>query len=248
MVELLTNEELATMHKAGIVAARIVKELKRFIRAGITTKDIEQLFEERLKSYPSMSSAFRGFRGYPASICVSLNAEVIHGLPSERVIRGGDIVSVDMGIRYNGLFVDCASTYPVGYISRLARKLLWVTRKALYEGIRQARIGRTTGDIGSAIQWFVEKRGFSVIRKFVGHGIGRGLHVFPEIPNFGCAGGGTTLKEGMAIAIEPMVSSGSFEIDILDDGWTAKTHDNSLAAHFEHTVAITKRGPWILTR
>ena len=198
--------------------------------------------------HKGMEAAFKGFSGYPAACCVSVNEEVIHGIPSQKLINDGDVVSIDLGIKYKGLFVDTAYTYVVGSASRLARKLAKVSLRSLHEGIRKVKVGASIGDIGWAIQSFVEKNGFSVIKRFVGHGIGKDLHLPPEIPNFGDKNQGFRLKEGYAIAIEPMVSAGSFEVDILDDGWTAKTNDGSLAAHFEHTVVITKRGPWVLTQ
>lgn len=248
MLKPLTIEELVIMRQAGKVAAEILRKLKGFIKAGISTRNIEEFFELELSKHPGMESAFKGFKGYPASCCLSLNEEVIHGIPSERLIKAGDIVSVDLGIKYKGLFVDCAYTYMVGRVSPLARRLVKVCLKSLYEGVSQIKIGVKVGDIGSAIQRCVEKNGFSVIRKFVGHGIGRELHLPPEIPNFGEKNKGELLPEGYALAVEPMISIGNPDVEVLADGWTAKTKDNSLSAHFEHTVAITKRGPWILTR
>ncbi len=226
----------------------ILKRLHRFIRGGIFTQDIADFFEEGLKEYPGMEPAFKGFAGYPASLCVSINEEIIHGIPSsKRMIKEGDIVSVDLGIKYKGLFVDTAYTYLVGKVLPPLRRLVRVTQRSLWLAIKQARIGRTIGDIGYAVENFVEKKGFSVIRRFVGHGIGRELHLSPEIPNFGLPNRGQRLLEGMALAIEPMVSMGSYEAEVLSDGWTAVTKDRSFSAHFEHTVAITKKGPWVLT-
>jgi len=248
MIAPLTSQELATMSKAGKVAAKVLKKLGKFIKPGIATKDIEDFFEKELENYPGMEPAFKGYMGYPAACCVSVNEEIIHGIPSDRRIKDGDIVSVDLGIKYKGLFVDTAYTYGIGRISGLAKKLIKVSLKALYEGISKARAGLRVGDVGFAVQGFVEKNNFSVIRSFVGHGIGRDLHIEPEVPNFGQKGQGELLEKGFAIAIEPMVSTGSFEVDILGDGWTAKTKDSSLSAHFEHTVAITDKGPCILTR
>ena len=248
MNEALTSSDLLTMRRAGKVAARILKKLKKIIAAGITTKDIENYFDKELAAYPAMKPAFKGYHGYPSSVCVSVNDEIIHGIPSQnRKIEDADLVSVDLGIEYQGLFVDTAYTYMIGRVSTEAKQLVKTTYKALYEGIKQVRIGAKIGDIASTIQTFVESRGCSVIRKFVGHGIGKKLHLPPEVPNFGSPGQGQTLEEMMVLAIEPMVSSGSFDVDISEDGWTAKTVDKSLSAHFEHTVAITKKGPWILT-
>ncbi|UCD16072.1 MAG: type I methionyl aminopeptidase [Candidatus Omnitrophota bacterium] len=247
MSEALGGEELKIMRKAGKTATSILRRLKKNLRAGISTKDIEELFDSYLSRYPGMEAAFKGFNGYPASICVSVNDEIIHGIPSSRIIKQGDIVSVDVGIKYKGLYVDTAYTYTVGRVSKVAKKLIKVTMKALRAGIRRAKPGAKVGDIGAAIQNTVERHGFSVIRKFVGHGIGRKLHLVPEIPNFGRKGQGYQLKEGMVIAIEPMVAVGDYQVRISDDGWTAKTQDKSLSAHFEHTVAITRWGPKILT-
>ncbi|MDP2923929.1 MAG: type I methionyl aminopeptidase [Candidatus Omnitrophota bacterium] len=245
----LSGQDIAAMTEAGKVAASILKRLGKIIAPGMATKDIENSFDMYLSQYPGMESAFKGFMGYPASLCVSINEEVIHGIPSSaRIIKDGDSVSIDLGIKYKGIFVDTAHTYLVGKASRLARKLVKATLRALHEGIKKAKVGARVGDISFTIQNFIENRGFSVIRKFVGHGIGKRLHEVPEIPNFGKMGEGQELCEGMAIAIEPMVSSGGFEVEIANDGWTARTKDRSLSAHFEHTVLITDTGPFILTR
>lgn len=245
----MSYQEIQTMRRAGKVAAAVLKNIKRRLRPGISTKDIEIMCVQFLSRYKAMEPAFKGFQGFPSSVCVSVNEEIIHGIPSsKKVIQKGDLVSVDLGVKYIGLYVDTACTYIVGKASCLAKKLIKVTYNALQEGIKKVKIGAKVGDISSAIQQFVEARGFSVIRKFVGHGIGRKLHSFPEIPNFGQPGTGDILKEGMVIAIEPMVSVGGYEVDILADGWTAKTRDNSLSAHFEHTVAVTRRGAKIITR
>jgi len=244
----LIYQELKTMRKAGKVAAAILKKLKRFIKPGISTKDIEAFFEKELNKYPGMEAAFKGFMSYPAACCVSVNDEIIHGIPSQRIIEDGDLVSVDLGIKYKGLFVDTAYTYTVGKVSQLAKRLTKATKKALKSGINQVRVGKKIGDIGSAVQSCVEKNKFSVIRRFVGHGIGKDLHLPPEVPNFGEKGRGKELHEGYALAVEPMVSAGGFDVAVSEDGWTAKTKDGALSAHFEHTIAITKRGPWVLTQ
>jgi len=243
----LTIEELMTMREAGKVASAALKKIKYFLKPKISTRNIEEFFEREVSKHPGMELAFKGFMGYPASCCVSVNEEIIHGIPSERLIKNGDLVSIDVGIKYKNLFVDTAYTYIVGSPPKGAKKLVKVSLKALQKAIRQAKIGNKVGDIGFTVQRFIENNGFSVVRKFVGHGIGRDLHVSPEIPNFGEKGQGPELCEGCAIAVEPMVSMGGFDVDVLDDGWTAKTKDNSLSAHFEHTIAITKKGPWVLT-
>lgn len=247
MNEPLSRQDLIIMRKAGKVAAAILKRLKCFIKPGLSTKEVEEFFEREISKYPGMEAAFKGFMGYPASCCVSVNEEIIHGIPSQKIIRDGDLVSVDLGIKYKGLFVDTAYTYIIGKVSPLAKRLVKTTRKSLKKGISRMIAGRKVGDVSSAIQKQVEKNGFSVIRRFVGHGIGRGLHLPPEVPNFGEESKGKELYVGCVIAIEPMVSAGDSEVDISSDGWTAKTKDNSLAAHFEHTIAITKKGPWVLT-
>lgn len=236
------------MRIPGKVAGQFLKQLRRIIRPGISTKDIEIHFDKMLARYPGMDAAFKGYCDYPASLCVSINDEIIHGIPRpEHIIKDGDFVSVDLGIKYKGLFVDTAYTYPTGKVSAIGRKLLKVGHNSLARALKKVRIGAYIGDIGSTIQNYVESNGFSVIRKFVGHGIGRVLHCPPEVPNFGVENTGEILKEGMVIAIEPMVTSGGSEVAILDDGWTVKTQDNSLSVHFEHTVAVTRRGPCIIT-
>ncbi len=247
MITPLTSSELATMRQAGKAASSILKKLRGFLEPGIFTKDIEKFFEIELAKYPGMDMAFKGFMGYPASCCVSVNEEIIHGIPSGKLVKNGDIVSVDLGVKYKGLFVDTAYTYTVGKVISQAKKLISVSFKSLYEGIRQIKVGSQVGDVSFAIQRFVEKQGFSVIKRFVGHGIGKCLHSAPEVPNFGKKGEGIELREGYVLAVEPMVSAGSFDVSIAEDGWTAKTKDNSLSAHFEHTVAVTEKGPWILT-
>ena len=245
----LSHSQLLVMQQAGKAAAAILKKLKKFIRGGISTKDVENFFDEALSQYPGMEPAFKGFMGYPASVCVSVNEEIIHGIPSEnKIIKRGDLVSVDLGIKYQGLFVDTAHTYIIGSAPSFAKRLVKTTYQALCEGIKRAKVGLTVGDIGAAVQGYVEKKNCSVIRKFVGHGIGDKLHLPPELPNYGQKGEGMELTEGMALAIEPMVSVGGYEVEIDNDGWTARTKDNSLSAHFEHTVVITKKGPLVLTQ
>ncbi|HIE36427.1 MAG TPA: type I methionyl aminopeptidase [Candidatus Omnitrophica bacterium] len=247
MSQKLSFEELKIMREAGKVISYILKKLKDIVKPGINTKNIEDSFDRIIEKYKGMEPAFKGFRGFPASLCVSVNEEVIHGIPGQRRVNNGDVVSVDLGIKYKGLFVDAAYTYLVGKVSGLAKNLVKTTWRALYGGIKKVKPGSFVGDIGFAIQNFVERKGYSVIRKFVGHGIGKELHLPPEVPNFGKNGEGEPIVEGMVLAIEPMVVAGSSEVEILSDGWTVKTKDNSLSAHFEHTVAVTKKGVWILT-
>ncbi len=248
MIIIKTPEELKKIRKSCQIVAMVIEELKIFLKEGLTTKQIELFIENlilKMKGLP----AFKGYRGYPASACISINEEVVHGIPSEKVfIKEGDIVSVDVGVIYEGFYGDAAYTYPVGRISTDTERLLKVTEEALYKGIQNAKAGKRVGDISSAIQKHVESNGFSVVRAFVGHGVGRLLHEDPQIPNFGKEGIGPKLRKGMTIAIEPMVNAGTHEVKILPDGWTAVTKDGSLSAHFEHTVAVTDNEPEILTK
>jgi len=241
-------EELKKMRKACYIVATILEELKSYIKQDMTTQQID-LFIENLTIKMGGIPAFRGYRGYPASACISINNQVVHGIPSEKVfIRDGDIVSVDVGVLCDGFYGDAAYTYPIGKITEEAERLLKITQEALYKGIEQAKPGKRIGDISHAVQKHVETHGFSVVRAFVGHGIGRSLHEEPQIPNFGKEGVGPKLKKGMTLAIEPMVNAGTYEVMVLADGWTAVTKDGSLSAHFEHTIAITDNEPQILTK
>ncbi len=247
MIILKTSEEINKMARACRIVGEVLEDLKAFVKPGISTKDIERRAEEKISARGG-TAAFRGYRGYPASICTSVNNQVIHGIPSQMKLKGGDIISVDVGVYIDGFYGDGASTFPVGEISPLAGKLLRVTEEALYKGIGMATPRHRVSDISSAIQNHVEANGFSVVRAFVGHGIGMSLHEEPQIPNFGVSGQGPRLKEGMTIAIEPMVNAGGYEVSILEDGWTAVTGDGGLSAHFEHTVAITDGDAIILTK
>jgi len=248
MDNILSLEEIKTMRIPGKVAAQFLKQLRRSIAPGMSTKDIEDHFDQMLTQHHDMEAAFKGYCDYPASLCVSVNDEIIHGIPRrDHIIQKGDFVSVDLGIKYKGLFVDTAYTYTAGAVSNKDKKLLKVGHYALLRALKKVRIGAHIGDIGATIQKYVESHGCSVIRKFVGHGIGRVLHCPPEVPNFGIENTGEILKEGMVIAIEPMVTSGGYDVAFLDDGWTVKTKDNSLSVHFEHTIAVTRRGPYVIT-
>lgn len=236
------------MRKASVIVAEALNAIKEFVSPGVTTKDLEQIAEDIIRRRGG-TPAFKGYRGYPASICASVNDEVVHGIPSSTVVlKPGDIVSIDLGVIYDGYIGDAAITVPVGEISNEAKRLLEVTEKALYIGIQQAKVNNRVTDISHAIQSYVEAHGFSVVRNFVGHGVGKSLHEDPQVPNFGPPGKGPKLKEGMTLAIEPMVNAGRYDVVVLDDGWTAKTVDGSLSAHFEHTVLIKKGGPEILTK
>lgn len=242
------SEEIKKIKKASKIVAEVLHGLKSYIKEGKTTKDIE-LFIENLILKRGGVPAFKGYRGYPASACISLNSQVVHGIPSDKVyIESGDIVSIDVGVIFDGFYSDGAFTYGIGKVSEETQRLLNVTEESLYKGIEKAVAGNRVGDISEAIQNHVESNGFSVVRAFVGHGIGRSLHEDPQIPNFGKKGTGPKLKEGMTLAIEPMVNAGNHEVVILSDGWTAVTKDGSLSAHFEHTIVITHNGPEILTK
>lgn len=246
MIHIKSKDEVEYLRKSGKVLASIVSELKSSLRAGIATIEIDKKAEALIKKHKA-KPAFKGYRGFPGCICVSLNQEVVHGIPGSRVIRNGDVVSVDIGIVLNDYFSDTAFTAGIGKIPEQLEKLIEVTRKSLYKGIEQAVVGNHLSDISFAVQNFVESNNFSVVRDFVGHGIGKDLHEEPEVPNFGLPHNGPVLKEGMVLAIEPMVNVGTWRTRILEDGWTVVTQDGKPSAHFEHTVAITKTGPQILT-
>lgn len=234
------------LSESGKILAKIMQRTREFIKAGITTLQIDQFAEDLLRR-ENVASAFKGYNGFPANICTSVNEEIVHGIPGERKLAEGDIISLDLGINYKGYFTDMAVTVPVGRINPRVKKLLDVTKKALYEGIEYACKDRRLSDISCAIQNYVEKNGFAVVRQFVGHGIGKNLHEEPEIPNFGLPHCGEILKSGMVFAIEPMVNMGTWESEISANGWTAVTKDRRESAHFEHTVAITDTGPQIMT-
>lgn len=235
------------MRAANQLVAAVLTELQEMVRPGVTTADLDARAEARIRA-AGATPAFKGYHGYPATLCVSVNAEVIHGIPSgRRYLVEGDIVSIDVGAVKDGFVGDSAITLPVGEVSDEARKLLRVTQEALYRAILQMRVGGRVSDIGHAVQTHVEANGFSVVREFVGHGIGTAMHEEPQVPNFGPPGRKERLAEGMVLAIEPMVNVGKPAVRILDDGWTAVTKDGSLSAHFEHTVAVTSDGAFVMT-
>ncbi|MCM2322056.1 MAG: type I methionyl aminopeptidase [Oligoflexia bacterium] len=247
MVSLKSPREIGLIRKACAVVAQILEELAAMAKPGISTAELDRFAEARARELKAVP-AFKGYHGFPASVCISLNEEVVHGIPSaKRLLKDGDIVGLDFGVILDGWYGDSARTVAVGNISPAARKLLEVTQEGLARGIQQCWEGNRVFDIGHAIQNYVEGFGFSVVREFVGHGIGRALHEEPQIPNYGPKGKGIPLKVGMVLAIEPMINAGSHEVKVLSDGWTAVTLDQSLSAHFEHTVAITPKGPEILT-
>jgi methionyl aminopeptidase len=241
--------EIEKMRHSGRIVREVLDHVRTLVKPGATTMDLERAAERKMKELGA-KPAFKGYYDYPCVLCTSINEEIVHGIPSERrVLKAGDIVSVDCGVVVNGYYGDAAVTIPVdGSLAPETRKLLEVTETALYKGIEQAKIGNAVGDVGAAVQEFVEANGFSVVREFVGHGIGTKLHEEPQVPNFGSRGHGAPLKEGMVLAIEPMVNSGGPEARVLADKWTAVTADGSFSAHFEHCVAVTKDGPVILTQ
>ncbi len=247
MVILRKPEEIEKIKASNIIVAQILKELREQVQAGITTLELDR-YSEELARRKGAKPAFKGYRGYPFSLCISVNDEVVHGLPSQRVLAVGDLVSLDFGVSYKGYYGDAAITVAVGSASNEATRLIKVTEESLCLGIEEARIGNRLGDISAAVQEHVEKSGFSVVRDFVGHGIGRNLHEEPQIPNFGKKGRGIELKAGMVLAIEPMVNAGAYMVKVLEDGWTVVTEDGKLSAHFEHSVAITENGPEILSK
>jgi methionyl aminopeptidase len=247
MIILKSRPEIEKMRKSNAIVAAILEELSRKIRPGVKTIELDRLSEE-LALKKGARPAFKGYRGYPYSLCTSVNSEVVHGMPSERELKEGDIVSLDFGILNDGYYGDAAVTVPVGEITPGARKLLKITEEALYRGIAEVKAGNRIGDISSAIQNHVEAAGYSVVRDLVGHGIGKNLHEDPQVPNYGSGGRGIELKPGMVFAIEPMVNEGTYRVEILRDGWTVVTADGKLSAHFEHSVAITENGPVILSR
>ncbi|MEW6660188.1 MAG: type I methionyl aminopeptidase [Thermodesulfobacteriota bacterium] len=247
MILLKSPQEIARMEKANRIVAEILEEVKERVRPGVETRELDELAEAGCRRH-KVEPAFKGYRGYPSSICVSVNEEIVHGIPGPRLIRDGDLVSLDFGVRYDGYYGDAALTVPVGEVSPQARKLLAATAESLDAAIAQVKVGERLTNISHAVQTVVEGHGFAVIREFVGHGIGRSLHEDPQIPNFGPPGRGPVMQAGMTLAIEPMTCSGSWRVRILGDGWTAVTQDGSLAAHFEHTVALTDKGAMVLSR
>lgn len=247
MITLKSAQEIEILRESNRIVAQILASLRDFIRPGVTTKELNRL-AERLTRQKGATPAFKGYNGYPATLCVSVNEEIIHGIPGPKRLREGDLVSLDMGVRYRGYYGDAAITLPVGKVNQRARKLLQVTKEALKRAIEVAVPGNRLSDISYAIQSYAEGEGFSVVREFVGHGIGKRLHEDPQIPNYGPPHRGPFLKVGMVLALEPMVNVGTWRAELLSDSWTAVTADGSLSAHFEHTIAITDDGPLILSR
>ncbi|MBI5827183.1 MAG: type I methionyl aminopeptidase [Deltaproteobacteria bacterium] len=248
MIILKSAAEIEAMRRSCVIVAEVLRVLQDNVRPGSTTMDLERIAEEEIKKRRALP-AFKGYKGYPFCLCTSLNNEVVHGMPSvKKVLKEGDIISMDCGVFFDGFYGDSAVTVGVGNISENARRLIEATAASLDKAIEQAMEGNRLYDISHAIQRFVEARGYSVVRDFVGHGIGRELHEPPQVPNFGPPGKGAKLKAGMVLAIEPMINLGDCSVNVLNDGWTAVTADGKLSAHFEHTVAITHEGPYVLTR
>ncbi len=246
MIVCKSPAEIEKMRAANALVAQVLGELAAMVAPGVSTLDLDAAAEKSVRA-GGAEPAFKGYRGYPATLCASVNEQVVHGIPNKRPLASGDIVSLDMGVKLDGFYGDSAITVAVGVVSDEVKRLLRVTEEALEQGIAQVRIGARISDIGHAIQKHVEANGFTVVREFVGHGIGASLHEEPQIANYGEPGRGPRLAEGMTLAIEPMVNMGKASVKVLADGWTAVTRDGSLSAHFEHTVAVTKQGPLIMT-
>ena len=245
MIILKSHSEIVIMRETNLIVNGALEAVRKLIRPGVTTLELDRAAEDFIRS-KNAKPAFKGYRGYRHTLCTSVNEEVVHGIPCDRKLKDGDIVGVDCGALFKGFYGDMARTFAVGSIDKEAQRLLKVTEESLYKGIEAAVVGNRLHDISAAVQKHVEAAGFSVVRDFVGHGIGTSLHEDPQLPNFGEAGTGVKLKEGMVLAIEPMVNAGDWQVKVLDDGWTVVTQDMSLSAHFEHSVAITKEGPCIL--
>ena len=238
--------ELQKMREANLIVAEVLAHLETLLKAGVTTAQLDAVTEEMIVKRNG-EPAFKGYQGYPAALCASVNEQIVHGIPNNRPLQDGDIVALDVGVYYKGFYGDSARTFPVGDISEELKLLLKVTHESLYRGIERVKVGNRVSDISHSIQEHVEAHGFSVVREFVGHGIGKALHEAPQVPNYGTPGRGPKLQEGMVLAIEPMVNSQGPGVKLLEDKWTAVTADGSHSAHFEHSVAVTDNGPWILS-
>lgn len=246
MIYLKSQREISLMRQAGRIVALAHEEIRKSIVPGITTLELDAIAKKVIEENGAIP-AFKNYGGFPANICVSINEEVVHGIPSERTLKEGDIVSIDIGTNLNGYFGDAARTHPVGNITKEAMQLIATTKQSFYEALKVCRVGNRLSDIGNAIQTYTEERGYGVVRELVGHGIGTSLHEDPQVPNYGIAGKGPRLQAGMVIAIEPMINMGTHRVKTLDDNWTVVTLDHSLSAHYENSVAITKDGPELLT-
>jgi methionyl aminopeptidase len=240
------DEEVRAIKRSNQIVAKILDELGTMIKPGLRTKKLDEHAEARAREMGAIP-AFKGYRDYPSSLCTSINEEIVHGIPSSRSLREGDIISLDFGVLFEGYYGDAAATFPAGEITPKAKQLIQTAEEAFHKGLEQVRVGKRISDISCAIQSYVESQGFSVIRAFVGHGIGLSLHEEPQIPNFGLPGRGPKIKPGMVFALEPMIAMGDWNVEVLDDNWTAITRDRSLSAHYEHTVAVTQEGTEILS-
>ena len=252
MISLKSPREIEVMRAANLIVAEVLTQLREHVRPGVTTAELDRIAEE-LTRQRSAVPAFKGYevngRVFPKNVCISINEEIVHGIPSQkRVLQEGDIVSIDFGVRYQGLYGDAAITVAVGQTDPKSQRLMQATHEALWAGIEQVRVGHRLGDVSAAIQECAERDGFSVVREFVGHGIGKRLHEEPQVPNFGTRDRGVRLREGMVLALEPMVNAGGADVTIKEDGWTAVTRDGSRSAHFEHSVAVTETGPYVLSQ
>ena len=247
MVILKLPDEIEKARTSNRIVAEVLNRLREKVKPGVRTRELDKLAAE-IADKRGAKPAFKGYNGYPYALCVSVNEVVVHGMPSERILEEGDIVGLDFGVCYQGFFGDAAITLPLGRVTQKASRLMQITEQSLYAGIEQAKAGNRLGDISAAVQDIVEAAGYSVVRDFVGHGIGKSLHEEPQIPNFGKKGRGIELKSGMILAIEPMVNEGNYKVEILPDGWTVVTKDGSLSAHFEHSIAINDNGPEILSK
>lgn len=246
MVTLKSAREIETIRRSGKITAAVLTELMKAVRPGISTRDLDAMAEKGIRERGGIPT-FKGYHDYPASICASVNSEVVHGIPGDYVLREGDLLSIDIGTTFEGYVSDTAVTVPVGNISADAKRLLDVTQECLMVGVAQMQKGKRLGDIGSAVQKHAEGAGYGVVRELVGHGVGTAMHEEPQVPNYGTAGAGMELRPGLVLAIEPMITQGDHRVKILKDGWTVVTADGKLAAHFEHTIAVTEDGPKILT-
>jgi len=247
MIVLRSDEEVSRLKEAGQIVAATLEALKRSVKPGIRTDELDKIAKDEITKRGG-TPAFKNYKGFPANICTSINETVVHGIPSARRLKDGEIISIDAGVKYHGYYGDAAITVPVGDVGQGAERLIRITEEALAKGIEYARPGNRLSDISSKIQEYVESNGYSVVRAFVGHGIGTKMHEEPEIPNYGRPGRGPRLEKGMVLAIEPMVNAGTYDVEILEDGWTVVTKDRGLSAHFEHTIAIRDDGAEILTR
>jgi methionyl aminopeptidase len=246
MISIKSQREIEIMRRSGKITAKTLTALMAAAKPGMTTGQLDKLAEESIRSMGGVPT-FIGYNGYPSSICASVNDEVVHGMPGERVLQNGDVLSIDIGTTLEGYVSDSAITIPIGQVSEAAKRLLKVTQECLMLGIAEMTVGKHVGDIGYAVQQHAESHGYGVVRALVGHGVGRKMHEDPQVPNYGIIGEGPQLRAGLVLAVEPMITEGTFEVETLEDGWTVVTEDGKLAAHFEHTIAVTDQGPKILT-